>query len=343
MAKDYRIIDNTLVIEEGREEIESHEFYGLKIKKVIIPEGVKKIGYWGFGSCEKLEEVVLPASIESIAMEAFALCPLKEIVFTEGCPNLKEVYISSFADYSPWTQKQRKEHEFFMLGTKLFMHGEGPASAVIPSGVEIIGADSFSESDRENIVEEVTIPEGVKTIESGAFAACEKLKSIHLPSSLETIEDSVFSGCETLKEIVLPENLKTLGASVFNACTSLEKVVFPEKLKTIGENLFSGGYFEYEMNIKTVEGLILAMLNGCKINTKTSMWFLEKLWKDEKSLKEIAVVYLTQSGTKVLAQAELVLWRNADQAVSIMNELKANHKLKPATIKKIDAFIEKHA
>lgn len=53
--------------------------------------------------------------------------------------------------------------------------------------------------------------------------------------------------------------------------------------------------------------------------------------------------YLTQSGTKVLAQAELILWRNPEQAVCIMKELKKGYKLKPATIKKIDAFVEKYA
>ena len=343
MATDYKIVDKVLIIEAGREEIDSNEFYGLKIKKAIIPEGIKRIGSWGFGGCEKLEEVVLPASIESIAKDAFALCPLKEIIFTDGCPNLKEVYISSFTDYSPWTQKQRKEHEFFMFGTKLFMHGEGSSSVIIPNGVEIIGASSFSENDQENVIEEVTIPEGVKTIERGAFAACRKLKSVHLPSSLEIIEDSAFSGCENLVEIVLPDNLKSLGASVFDACSSLEMITFPEKLKTIGEDLFSSGYFSVKMKLQKVVGLIPAMLNGCKINAKTSMWLLQNLWKDENSLQEIVAVYLTQSGTKVLSQAELILWRNAEQTISIMQEFKANYKLKPATIKKIDAFIEQHA
>ena len=389
MAKDYKIVDNVLIIDEGRTEISRYEFLGkipkvtkviipegvtkievdafcgckqleevvlpaslesiarnafahCPLKKVVIPEGVTQIGYWAFGGCKQLEEVVLPASLEIIAMEAFALCPLKEVIFTDGCPNLKEVYVGSFSG-SPWEKQQRKEHEFFMFGTKLFMHGEGSSAVVIPNGVETIGESSFSEVESECVIEEVTIPEGVKIIERNAFSACEKLTSIHLPQSLESIGDFAFSGCEALKEIVLPDNLKTLGASVFNRCTSLERIVFPVKLKSIGENLFTGGYFSCQMNVKAVDGLIPAMLNGCKLNTKTSMWFLENLWKDENSLKEIAVLYLTQSGTKVLAQAELILWRNPEQAVSIMKELKNGYKLKPATIKKIDAFVEKYA
>ena len=343
MEKDYQIIDDVLIIDEGRTEIGRNEFYRQPIKKAIIPEGVTKIDYWAFGSCRNLEEIVLPESIESISGEAFALCPLQEIVFTNGCPNLKDVTISSFGEYSPWAIKQRATEEFFMFGTKLFMHGEGPSSTIIPSDVEIIGQNSFSEIERKNILEEVAIPEGVKTIERSAFACCAKLKSVQFPSSLETIEDFAFSGCNALTEIVLPENFKTLGEGVFRACTSLQTIVFPKKLKTIGANLFADNYSSYKMNLTNVESLIPAMLNGCKLSAQTSMWFLENFWTDENSLKEIAVLYLTQSGTKVLAQAELILWRNTQQAINIMNELKSDYKLKATTVKKIDAFIEKHA
>ena len=48
MAKDYKIVDKVLIIDEGRTEIGSHEFYDGKFTKVIIPEGVTKIGYWAF-------------------------------------------------------------------------------------------------------------------------------------------------------------------------------------------------------------------------------------------------------------------------------------------------------
>lgn len=342
MKKDYKIIDNTLIINEGRTEIGSNEFFHQKIVKAIIPEGVTKIGYWAFGGCKELKEVVLPTSLEYVASEAFALCPLEEIVFTDGCPHLKEVHINSFG-FSPWIEKQRKEHEFFMLGTRLFMHGKGPAKIVIPDGVNVIGESSFSEIDDEYVLEEVFVPEGVKVIENNAFSCCEKLVRIHLPDSLETIGDSAFSNCKKLKEIVLPKKLKSIGACAFNACSALETIVFPEKLKTIGEDLFNNGYFKGEMSVKNVESLIPALLNGCKLNSKTSMWFLENLWKDENSLKEIAVVYLTQSGTKVLAQAELILWRNSEQAINIMKELKNTYKLRPATIKKIDEFVKKYS
>lgn len=337
--KDYNIVEKVLVISEGRTEIAGHEFFSKPIEKVIIPEGVVKIGYWGFGGCKKLESVVLPASLESIAPEAFALCPLKEIVFTGGCPNLKEIYISSFGRTSPWTKQQLEVHEYILLGTTLFLHRSGERRVLIPADVETIGNDSFC----DDAVEELVIPDGVKAIGRAAFDGCKNLKSIHFPDSLETIDDYAFANCSELKEIVLPKNLKTLGAGTFGGCGSLETVIFPEKLKSIGGDLFSNSNLirDNKTNIKNLETLIPAMLNGCKLSAKTSMWLLENLWKDEQFLKEIAVLYLTQSGSKLLAQAELILWRNKEQSVNIMKEMKDSNKLKSSIIKKIDAFLEK--
>ena len=134
--------------------------------------------------------------------------------------------------------------------------------------------------------------------------------------------------------------MKTLGSSVFGMCTSLESIVFPDKLKSIGANLFTNGYSANKTSIHNVESLLPAMLNGCKLNTKTSMWFLENLWNNEQSLKEIAVIYLTQSGTKVLTQAELILLRNKQQSISIMKEKKNNFTLRPAVIEKLDSFLK---
>lgn len=336
MAKDYKIVDKVLIIEPGRTEIGGHEFFNQKIEKVIIPEGVTKIGYWAFGGCKTLREIVLPTSLVSIAREAFAMCPLNSITFTDGCPKLKEIYIGSFSHNCPWLRQQLKGNEFISFHKTLFMHRSGNKSVVIPEGFDTIGEHAFC----EDVMEEVVIPEGVKTIGRQAFSLCSKLKSMELPKSVETVEDYAFFRCDALTQIVFPDNVKTIGAGALGNCKSLQKVVFPEKLKSIGENLFTNGYLKTKVKLTDIDSLIPAMLNGCKVNTKTTMWLLENLWQDENSLKQIVVVYLTQSGTKVLAQAELIMWRNPEKTAAIMTELKTQYKLRPAVLKKIDAYLE---
>ena len=63
--------------------IEEQAFiYNDDLKEVVIPEGVKSIGYRAFYGCENLERVVIPSTLENIEDEAFAHCTsLKYINF----------------------------------------------------------------------------------------------------------------------------------------------------------------------------------------------------------------------------------------------------------------------
>ena len=318
MAKDYSIVDGVLTFSEGRTEIKNNEFYQKKFSRAIIPEGVTKIGYWGFGSCSALEEVVLPSTLVSICDEAFALCSnLKTVVFTNGCPKLKEASMLSFPVQSPWIMQLHETRDPVSFGSLLFFCGKGASSVAVPNGIKTICAGAFAES--------------------GVVDA-------KLPDSLETIGKSAFSNCKELKEICLPEKLKTIEKAAFSYCDNLERVHIPLNLKSIDEDAFARWLPDKSwqaINVNVLEGLIPAMLNGCKLDNKTLLWLLEHEWKDDSAVREIAVVYLTQRGTTVLKTAELLLWRYKEQASAAMNELRESYQLKPAVEKKIKEYFEK--
>ena len=111
----------------------------------------------------------------------------------------------------------------------------------------------------------VSLPNSVKTIESGALYNCTKLKSIVLPEKLEFIEHGdwdngafencssltdvkfkacnkigsrAFSSCNALNHITLPSDLKTIGQYAFARCNNLHSVDFPPLLESIGSYAF---------------------------------------------------------------------------------------------------------
>ena len=331
MARDYKIVDGALIIDEGRKEIKSHEFTNRPYTKIIIPEGVTKIGYWAFGYCSKVEEVVLPKSLESIAREAFpAVKKLKKVIFTEGCPKLKEVYTSSFDKDSPWFRQQLEENEFWRIKNTLFLHGKGTTSVVIPSDIKIIGESSFRYC---NDIESVVIPEGVTSIEDYAFCGCKKLVSIQFPETLKTIGYNAFANCENLMEVRLPNKLQKLGENVFCNCKNLKKVYIPEQLKNIG--------FNFDLAKTELIGLTEALLNGCKIHNKMALLFLDTVWNNEEHINEIAILYLTQSAGKVCDKAALLLWRNFEKAVSALKDISNSYELNDVAQERMTAFMEK--
>lgn len=107
----------------------------------------------------------------------------------------------------------------------------------------VIGKDAFRGSNIKKIV----FPEGVKTIQKGAFYECKNLEKIVLPKSLTKIYEGAFLMCENLKTVDLSQTkLKEIDENVFYKCEKLEKVFLPEKLKKIHRNAF------YETAIKEI-------------------------------------------------------------------------------------------
>lgn len=97
-----------------------------------------------------------------------------------------------------------------------------------------IGESAFQESS----VEEVGLPEGVKTIGVYAFYKCGNLTFVGLPEGLERIEGAAFGLCTKLKEIDLPDSLTYIGKLTFAAC-SFSEIHIPAKLDDIGGGAFA--------------------------------------------------------------------------------------------------------
>ena len=82
----------------------------------------------------------------------------------------------------------------------------------------------------EDTIEEVIIPEGVKTIGSYAFANLTALTKVVLPSTLERIDFGAFYGCTSLTTVEGIENVKFINRDAFAGCAlrgniSLDKAV----------------------------------------------------------------------------------------------------------------------
>ena len=98
--------------------------------------------------------------------------------------------------------------------------------------MKIICTDSFSDCN----ITTVNIPEGVTTIEPGAFLG-STLKSVSFPNSLTEIGSDAFFNT-ALTSIILPNNVTTIGAKAFRWCT-FKSIVIPKSVTTIGRYAFA--------------------------------------------------------------------------------------------------------
>lgn len=106
----------------------------------------------------------------------------------------------------------------------------------IPEGVTAIGTGAF----RIKNVVRVIMPDSVEEIGWDAFSNCKMLEEVVFSRNLKRILSNAFAGCTKLHRVALPEGLESIGGCAFNGCSRLEELVLPEHDPEIGQYAFSG-------------------------------------------------------------------------------------------------------
>ena len=178
------------------------------ITKVIIPEGVTKIGAYAFANLTALEEIVLPSTLEAIEYGAFYNCTsLKKITFS-GENNLKIINQNAFENCS-------------LEGT------------LDLSSICIISDYAFAGNQK---LEGIKTGNTLLSIGSYAFAGCKKLSDVTITAAKVKYGTYAFTGCESLKEFYV--NSAVLPEGMFYECKGLTKVTIGADVNDIGEFAF---------------------------------------------------------------------------------------------------------
>lgn len=161
-------------------------FAGSDLEKILIPDGIEKIGYSTFSGCRKLKEVHIPASVKKIEDYAF-----------NNCVSLEEIKVYG------------KNELYYSEGGVLYSHsGElllYPANKtghtfVTPEEVNVIHQHAFYENVH---LKKLVLGDAISKIGYRAFA-CSNIESINIPVKTERIELDVFLYCK-IKELYIPK------------------------------------------------------------------------------------------------------------------------------------------
>ena len=168
---------------------------------------------------------------------------------------------------------------------------------VIPSEIDggkvkTIGNGAF---EGNNTIKEVTISEGIKSIQASAFQYCYNLTKVNMGSSVEKIGDEAYFQCSKLKDVKLSEGLKKIGSYTFSYCSELESIKIPSSISKTSDSMFVN--CTNLKNVEMEEGLIGIGDNsflGCisleKINLPKSIETIGySAFKDCSELKEFEI------------------------------------------------------
>ncbi len=176
----------------GTREISDYAFSPCwALGEVHIPGTVKTIGDHAFEGCVRLTSVTLNEGIESIGERAFYSARLTEIDIPGS--------VRTIDDYAfAWCVRLQ--------------------NVTLHEGLKTIGTAAFMALgyDNENGIKSIVIPDTVETIGCSAFQDCELLESVSLGNGVVAIEADAFSGCDLLTgDIVFPDSCVSVGHNAF--------------------------------------------------------------------------------------------------------------------------------
>lgn len=234
--------------------------YWLKLKKIILPDGIEKIGIAAFPFMD-LEEINIPSTVRDIGSTCFAYdywldCKLE---IPEGVEHIKFQTFYNCRSLKtppvlPSTLKRIGSHAFantpfneLCLPEGLMRIDEGAfqccglSKVIIPESCLEIGDMAFQISPN---LEEIKFPKNLKRIPTGLFSFCDALKYVVLPSGCDEIGVAAFMWCVILKQIELNEGLEVIGKDAFNGCV-VKQILLPKTLQRLGGQCF-GNCFELQ-------------------------------------------------------------------------------------------------
>ena len=208
---------------------ETLAFNNAPIVNLTLGNNVKAIPNFAFTNCARLNDFILPASIENIGKYAFKGCAnIKKITIPEqlktieggafeDCGNLREFYLNAI------DCKAIVEYDD-TIGIIPIFHNTSLRKVILGPKVETIPDYMFYQC---HDIEEATFNKTLKTIGKFAFYEARSLKYIYIPETLETIGGASFGECELLATIDF-NAINCTSASSFEG----DSILYP----FIGEN-----------------------------------------------------------------------------------------------------------
>lgn len=173
-----------------------------------------------FKSCNLIETIVLPASLQSVGRNV-----------VDHCFNLTSFEVASGA--KNYTAVEGILYNADVTEVVCCPAGKG-GNYTMPSTVRSIAPTAFATCKN---FKQITIAEGVKDIPEYAFYECWGLAQIQFPETLETIGDYAFDGT-ILQFLLFHKNLKSIGSHAFERSSMVECMLLGSVPPVLGDDVF---------------------------------------------------------------------------------------------------------
>ena len=213
---------------------------------LVLPSTIQKIESYSIQDCDNLASISIPELCKEVESSAIYNCKnlssihigksLEKFESMNGnlCPVLKA--ITADASNTNFASVNGVLYSKNMSVLYKYPSGKTGSSFEIPSSVKKIDDYAFSNTSLEN----VTMPNGLEAINTGAFYKCKDLLSVEIPQTVKEIGMFAFQNCAKLTSVVIPDQVKELKSFAFGYCVNLRDVIIGASVDEIDGSAFSG-------------------------------------------------------------------------------------------------------
>jgi Leucine-rich repeat (LRR) protein len=257
-----------IVIPDGVTEIGDHAFYYTGIETLTVPAGVTRLENNTFANCRQLKKATLPDAVTFIGNSCFS-----------ECHELTDVNIpakvETIDDYAFYNNKNRTTPIVLpatlkTIGYRAFMYNSKVTSLTFSEGLETIGGFAFSNL---NAVESITLPESIKTINSNAFEGCDSITEFTFPTTLTAVPNSMFYHCDKLAKVTLAAGTTSIEHYAFQDCPKLADINLAEQtaLEYVGVYAFANTGFTTVTLPNSIKEMGYSVFRSCKNLTSVNV------------------------------------------------------------------------
>ena len=301
------------------------------LESVIIPDSINSLAIYTFNNCYSLRFVVLPDTFVSLASYVFNNCySLREVVFSDLTAG-----VSTYAfRYCSGLERFCCSRVLGSIGRNAFEGCYNLKKIYLGEEMTSIAESTFSEC--RNLVT-AKLPATVTAVYRNAFYNCASLKWVELPEGLLSIGERAFYAAG-LRSLRLPSTLTTVDTYVFSDCKALEEVTLPSSLTGLAPGAFANCYGLKRVNTGSVSTIGSSAFTSCKALTQLT------LGENTTSLSSSSLSYCTALNRLYLPPSVSILDASFVSGCSSLKELDLSRHIAPpqatnSTFSNIPAFM----
>ena len=232
------------------------------LRRIILPDGIKKIGECAFQDLMLNSTVEIPESVTHLLASSFS-------GIREGATIIMPHHLEYIGGDTFYECKANIElflaNSIRYIGRSAFWGASNVnGTLTVPNKIEYIGWGALPLGS--NVDGEIIIPQTLTEISDWAFCGVN-IKGgtkVTLHDGITKIGENTFAGISFAPGFSLPKNLKEIGAGAFDGCHFVDELVIPESVQLIGTRAFCESNLKGSLNVSSgMEMLSPTPLSEC--------------------------------------------------------------------------------